>query len=310
MLPRKSRNSRALPHPLRLLTARLTNSAAALAAALMLANTAAAKPLQVQHTAPKVAPDRCLALAQRFSPPAPPIQKASIRLAKLAPYQIRLTYIGHSTFLIESPKGVKAATDYAVPIAAPNTPNIVTMNNSHSSHYTDYPQEGIKHVLTGWNPKGGPILHDITLEDMRVRNVPTNTRDWGGGTRKFGNSIFIFEVGGLCIAHLGHLHHTLTPQHLANIGQMDVVLVPVDGSWTLDQAGTLEVLKKMNPRYIIPMHYFTRSTLERFLAGARGRYKVTELKTNTTVISKDRLPAKSEILIIPSRHGHSFGLDD
>ncbi len=88
------------------------------------------------------------------------------------------------------------------------------MNNAHSTHYTDYADPGIRHVLRGWDPQGGVALHDVTLRDMRVRNVPTNVRDFGGN-RMNGNSIFVFETGGLCVAHLGHLHHTLTDENLA-----------------------------------------------------------------------------------------------
>ena len=63
-----------------------------------------------------------------------------------------------------------------------------------------------------------------------MRNVPTNIRDYAGGTERHGNSIFIFEMANLCIAHLGHLHHTLNQQQLNEIGRVDIVLVPVDGT--------------------------------------------------------------------------------
>lgn len=259
---------------------------------------------------PQVAPDRCLALAQHQTPRAPGslVLKAAMRLASLQPYQVRVTFLGHATVLLESAQGVKAATDYAVPIPAPDTPNIVTMNNSHTSHFTHTPQPEITHVLRGWADENGARLHDVSVEDMRVRNVPTNVRDWSGGTRLYGNSIFVFEVGGLCMAHLGHLHHTLSPQQLANIGQMDVVFAPVDGSYTLDHPGLFEVLAAMNPRYVIPVHYFSRFTLERFLSQAQDRYKITELTTPTTIISKDKLPAQTEVLVLPSQYGHAFGL--
>jgi L-ascorbate metabolism protein UlaG (beta-lactamase superfamily) len=248
---------------------------------------------------PKVAPDKCLALAQRGPVSPSLIQKASVTAASLQPYQVRLTFLGHATFLIESPKGIYAATDYALPITRPAIPDIVTMNVAHSSHHTYAPQPEIKHVLRGWNPAGGAAIHDITVADMRVRNVPTNIRSWGGETMEFGNSIFIFEVGSLCIAHLGHLHHPLSNQQLANIGQMDVVLVPVDGSWTLDYPGTMEVLGKMNPRLIVPMHYFTASNLERFLSVARQKYPVKMMDVPTMIVSKDQLPAQTEIVILP-----------
>ncbi|MEO1266052.1 MAG: MBL fold metallo-hydrolase [Pseudomonadota bacterium] len=276
----------------------LKGLAFALAIALAVAGLAraAAAQSETQEQAQKLAPDRCLALA---SGPRRSLVHRAAATEKLAPYQVRVTFLGHATMLIESPKGVKAATDYALPIPAPNIPNIVTMNIAHSSHHTYTPQKEITHVLEGWNTEAGARLHDVTVEDMRVRNVPTNIRSWGGETREFGNSVFIFEVGALCIAHLGHLHHTLTTQQLAGIGQMDIVFAPVDGSWTLDYPGMREVLKAMNPRYIIPMHYFTMSTLERFLTLARPDYKVTFNQGPTVVISKDRLPEKTEILVLP-----------
>ena len=162
------------------------------------------------------------------------------------------------------------------------------------------PQEGIRHILRGWGAEGAPAIHDLTVQDVRVRNIPTNTRAWDeNGTRRFGNSIFVFEIAGLCIAHLGHLHHTLTVQQLAQIGQMDVVLVPVDGSYTLDIDGMVEVLKALKAPLIVPMHYFSRFTLERFLSAARPHFEVVESPVPTTVLSRDVLPLRQRVLVLP-----------
>ena len=108
-----------------------------------------------------------------------------------------------------------------------------------------------------------------------MRNVPTNIRTWDGGTERHGNSIFIFEMANLCIAHLGHLHHTLTQQQLNEIGRVDVVLVPVDGNFTLDLDGMVEVLHALKAPLMIPMHYFSAYTLDRFLraCGRNGRWR-------------------------------------
>ena len=109
------------------------------------------------------------------------------------------------------PQLVRIATDYNSYVRPPVPPDIVTMNHAHSTHYTDSPEPEIKHVLRGWGPTPDqPARHDVTVRDVRVRNVPTNIRDWRGGTERHGNSIFIFEMAKMCIAHLGHLHHTLT----------------------------------------------------------------------------------------------------
>ncbi len=88
----------------------------------------------------------------------------------------------HSTFLIESPQLVRIATDYNDYVRPPVVPDIVTMNHAHTSHYTDNPDPAIKQVLRGWADNEKPARIDTTYRDVRVRNVPTNIRTWGGAT--------------------------------------------------------------------------------------------------------------------------------
>ena len=71
--------------------------------------------------------------------PAAARHPGGVPLAALASDQVRITYIGHSTLLIESPRGVKIATDYNDYVRPPVLPDIVTMNRAHSTHYTDIP---------------------------------------------------------------------------------------------------------------------------------------------------------------------------
>lgn len=244
------------------------------------------------------ADDRCLAVAQ--APGHRLVHRASVRLAELQFGEVRINYVGHSTFLIESQKGVRIATDYNDYVRPSVVPEIATMNRAHSSHYSVAPDPGIRHVLPGWNPDGGPAQHDVTLEDVRVRNVPTNIRDWSGGTTVYGNSIFVFEMGNLCIGHLGHLHHTLTIQQLAQIGQLDVVLVPVDGSYTLDLDGMMEVLTALKAPLMIPMHYFSSFTLQRFLDRAQvAEFEVRRQELPTVVVSRQTLPKRQQVLVLP-----------
>src|SRR3954469_6302241 len=186
---------------------------------------------------------------------------------------VTIDFLGHASFLIESPQGVKIVTDYNDLIVPPVTPDIVTMNNAHPTHYTDHIEDGVKYVLRGWNPAGGMASHNIEHKDVRVHNVATNLRDFGA-TRYNGNSIFVFDTADLCIAHLGHLHHMLTEAHLAELGTIDIVLVPVDGGFTRNQTDMLAVLKQLKPKIAIPMHIFSEMTLERFLARAAEQYKV------------------------------------
>jgi L-ascorbate metabolism protein UlaG (beta-lactamase superfamily) len=241
--------------------------------------------------------------AERQDPCPPLLSSAEPRIipAALDSKEVGLTFVGHATFLIETPGGVKIATDYNDYIRPAVVPDIATMNKAHDTHFSNHPDPGIKLILRGWNPAGGPIHHDVIFGDVRIRNVTTNIRTFAGGTEYDANSIFIFESAGLCIAHLGHLHHELTPEHLAQLGRVDVVLVPVDGSYTLNQEGMFRVLKSINAPLMIPMHIFSDSTLLRFLDLARETYPVEFASSNHVMLSRDSLPSTPKILVLPGR---------
>jgi L-ascorbate metabolism protein UlaG (beta-lactamase superfamily) len=224
---------------------------------------------------------------------------AGLRTAALAQDQVRITFIGHATFLIESPRLVRIATDYNDYVKPPVRPDIATMNHAHSTHFTDHPDPAIKFVLRGWRDDGKPAAYDLSYEDVRVRSVATNIRDWNGGTERYGNSIFIFEIANLCIAHLGHLHHTLTQQQLDEIGRIDAVMVPVDGSYTLDIDGMIEVLQALKAPLMLPMHYFSTYGLERFLERVGDKFPVDYNETPSIVLSRAMLPATPKFLVLP-----------
>ena len=133
--------------------------------------------------------------------------------------------------------------------------------------------------------------------------MPTNIRNWfGGGTERHGNSIFIFEIANLCIGHLGHLHHTLDQQQLDEIGRLDIVFAPVDGSMTLDSDGMIEVLRSLKAPLIIPMHFFSIHTLNRFSARARElKWELETAPVPTTLISKSTLPSTPKVMVLPGR---------
>lgn len=226
---------------------------------------------------------------------------ARVIKAQLASDQARITFIGHSTFLIESAQGVSAATDYNDVWRAATVPTFATMNKAHSTHFSSNPEPGIGHVLRGWNPAGGEAQHDLKVGDMRVRNISTNIRSWSGATEYGANSIFVFEVGELCVVHLGHLHHTLEPEHLRQIGRADIVLAPVDGGFTLDMDGMLDVLKTLQPRIIIPMHFFGRATLERFLFKASNDWLIDTRETPVLTVSRASLPRQPVVIVLPGR---------
>jgi L-ascorbate metabolism protein UlaG (beta-lactamase superfamily) len=257
---------------------------------------ASAQPAEAPGAKPEMI-QNCPGLVAMNRPPAIP---ASFNVAALNADQVRLTYVGHATFLIESPQLVRIATDYNDYIRPPVLPDIITMNHAHDTHYTDHPDPAIKYVLRGWGPsESEPAIYDLKYRDVRVRNVPTNIRNWSGGTERYGNSIFIFEIANMCIAHLGHLHHTLTQQQLNEIGRADVVMAPVDGNLTLDLDGMMDVLTALKAQLIIPMHFFNQYTLARFLDRARQQWDVESAEIPSIVISKATLPTSPKVLVLP-----------
>jgi L-ascorbate metabolism protein UlaG (beta-lactamase superfamily) len=210
-----------------------------------------------------------------------------------------IRFVGHATFQITSPGGVVIATDYTGRNGPAGVPDVVTMNHAHTTHYTNTPDPRIDHVLRGWNPDGdGPAEHDLEVADTRIRNVATDIRGWNSQTvEKHGNSIFIFEMADLCIGHLGHLHHQLSDADLSLIGRLDVVMAPVDGSWTLDIPNMIATLKDLRASLVIPMHFFGAGSLERFLAGMSDRFEIRRAREAVIRVSLQSLPRQPTVLV-------------
>jgi L-ascorbate metabolism protein UlaG (beta-lactamase superfamily) len=209
---------------------------------------------------------------------------------------VTLTYIGHSTFLIETPGGVTIATDYSGWYSPPQAPMVVTMNRAHSSHYTLVTDPAIRYVLHGWSDVPGEKAKiNLVVGDTYIRNVTTDIRGGFGAPQQDGNSIFIFEVAGLCIGHLGHLHYELTEAHYTDIGRLDVVMVPVDGGLTMGSDSMSRVIKRLRASLILPMHQ--PRPLQSFLSMFGPDFDISYAPTNTISVSLRTLPKKPLIYV-------------
>ena len=229
-------------------------------------------------------------------------EKSTVRGPALARGEVMLTFLGHSTFLIRTVADVAAVTDYNSYVRAPFAPDIVTMNRAHDTHYTNIIEPGVKHVLRGWMEKGVIPRHNVTVKDLHVSNVPTNIRGALGGDTGFaGNSIFIFRSAGVCVVHLGHLHHRLTTTQVARVGIVDVLLAPIDDSWTMAHTLLVKVIEDLDPRVVIPMHYGFGGTLDRFIALMQARkFEVRRAKGSNVRFTKASLPGKPTVLVLQS----------
>ncbi len=210
---------------------------------------------------------------------------------------VRLTFAGHASFLIETPGGASVFTDYNGYVRPPRLPDIVTMNNFHDTHYTDYVEPEIRFVLRGWDPSGGIARHNLAYRDARIRNVPTNIAEFGGKTTN-GNSIFVVEAAGLCVAHLSHLHHVLSRGQVRELGRIDVLLAPIDGAWTMSHEEVMHVIAQIKPRLVIPMHYGSEDSVGLFLALAKQRYPIKRHGSDTLLVSLRTLPRSTEVLFL------------
>lgn len=244
-------------------------------------------------------PSHCIALAE--APGLTYLHKASYR-EPVAQHDVRITYLGHASFLIQSDDGVDVVTDYTGFIGVTDlVPDVVTMNHAHATHWTSNPDPRIPHVLPGWGPYGQGIEHHLEVGNMLVRNVSTDIRSFGGVEEK-GNSIFVFEVAGLCIGHLGHLHHEPNAAQYAALGRLDVVMAAVDGGMSLDVATMTRVLKRLRAQVVIPMHWFEDWTLTGFLQGMSEDYVIDRSEGNSLEVSLRSLPAQPTIKLLYPRY--------
>ena len=88
-------------------------------------------------------------------------------------------------------------------------------------------------------------------------------------------------------------------QQLNEIGRIDVVMVPVDGAWTLNHDDMIGVLQQIKPRIVIPMHIFTQATLDKFLTKMGDLYSVRHATSRTIVLTRSELPASAEVVVLP-----------
>lgn len=208
-----------------------------------------------------------------------------------------ITYAGHSTYIIETPAGVRIATDFSGVYGYDPLPRVVTMNKAHRTHFTDVPDARIEYVLRGWNPDGGPARHAVVVDDVYIRNVPTDIRHFDGGLDRDGNSIFIFEVAGLCIGHLGHLHTRLSDAQFGQIGRLDILMVPIDGGMTQSLGSMSEIAARLYSSVILPMHRHS-TPIGEFTAMMGEGFEVEFRSSRSLKVSLKTLPDRPTIVVL------------
>jgi hypothetical protein len=212
---------------------------------------------------------------------------------------VEIKWFGHSFFQITSSSGTTIISDPFAPMGFPMPevwPHIVTVGREYRNHNNVSLANGSPIVLRGLK-EGTLMWNDInlTFRDVLVYNVPIHQR----GHTRYGGSLrgasFIFEMDGMCIMHAGDVSEAFNEDQLQLIGHIDILLVPIGGTYTAGPEAALQMIEQLKPKIAVPMHYWYRhNTLEDFTSGP---YPARFLNTNKFVMNKDTLPANTEIFV-------------
>lgn len=154
---------------------------------------------------------------------------------------MKLTWLGHACFLVEQDGYMILLDPYTgVEGYPPLRASAHEIFCSHQ-HFDHNAVEAVEILPARESP-------------FTVREVPT-FHDGQGGALRGENTVRVFSAGGLAAAHLGDLGHRLSPEQIEAIGPVDLVMVPVGGTYTVDAAGAKEVCAALGARWVVPMHY-------------------------------------------------------
>jgi len=208
---------------------------------------------------------------------------------------VDIDWLGHSCFRIKGSHGV-IITDPFPPglgysLGKP-TARIVTVSHQHPSH--SYVQ-GV-----GGEPRVVKGPGEYEIGDVLILGIAT-FHDAVGGKNKGKNTVYLMEVDGMSICHLGDLGHVLNAEQVEEIDDVDVLLLPVGGVSTLNAPMAAEVIRRLEPKVVIPMHYKTPAisrklgTVDEFLKEMGVEQIESKPKLSLT---KSNLPASTQVFLL------------
>jgi L-ascorbate metabolism protein UlaG (beta-lactamase superfamily) len=235
----------------------------------------------------------------------PDVARGFGSLAYAATVDVTIQYFGHNFFLITTSKGTRIVTDPLGPGWYPN-PNVVgdvvTVGKEQFNHNAVHIVLGNPLILRGLKNYGASWnTVSMSFKDAFIYNVPIHQNaDFVEGIH---GSAFVFDLGPLCIAHLGDLSQKLNEQQIKSFGKVDVALTPIGGRRTMDPILAREVLLQLKPKLAIPMHHRDNPYLiQQFTAGLKTQI----LQTDTLALSKNALPTATEIRVLQPRGAMNY----
>jgi L-ascorbate metabolism protein UlaG (beta-lactamase superfamily) len=210
---------------------------------------------------------------------------------------MKIKWLGHSCFLIQSDSGMRIITDpynqvqgikYA-PIK--EVADIVTISHDHFDH------NAVSAVA------GKPVVvkrsGNISVKGISFKCI-TSHHDEEGGKQRGSNIILCFTMDGVKICHLGDLGHPLNKSQLGEIGEVDILFIPIGGFFTIDARVASQICNELQPKITIPMHYKT-AKLDFPVAGVNdflmGKNNFRKLNSNELEIKFETLPSTPQIIV-------------
>jgi L-ascorbate metabolism protein UlaG (beta-lactamase superfamily) len=223
------------------------------------------------------------------------VARGFLRRAYAAEPDAMVEFFGHNFFQITSSKGTRIITDPVAPGMYPTpsvTPHAITVGREHPNHnYVEIaPNKPV--ILRGLGNYGAEWNKiSTTVGDVLIYSVPVYQQQFGNALK---GAAFVFDLGSLCIAHLGDLAHKLTDEQIKAFGKVDIAMIPIGGTFTMPPDTAREVLQQLKPKVAIPMHYRENTMLlDMFVKGFPHKY----LSTHRFAFSKAALPMPTQIMV-------------
>ena len=214
---------------------------------------------------------------------------------------VTIQWLSHSSFLLITPGGTTALTDPHSRHVSPTVPDVVTISNEHSTHNQARSVPGSARVLRGQSTDGKAVEVNVTIGDLSIKGLPSS----GGNSIDVPvqNTIFVFRTAGLCIVHLGNLRRPLNDEQRQRLGRPDVLMVPIDGKWTLPYEQVASTIALLRPAIVLPMHYDVPEHARLFMQFIKGTVSVKTLGDTVLKLTRETLPSVSQVIVLGYRRG-------
>ena len=210
---------------------------------------------------------------------------------------MEITWYGRACFRLKG-RDATVITDPCPPstgfVAGKHDVDVLTISHEHPDHsYTRSITAGLTLTRPG----------EYEFRDLLITSIRT-FHDAEGGTQRGENMVFSFEVDGVHVAHLGDLGHLLSEDQIAELGPIDVLLVPAGGVFTLTPAEAAEVVAQITPRIVIPMHFAIDGASgdlqgpEKFLQEMAVAEPIRQPKA---VVTPSSLPEETQVVLLDAR---------